>query len=148
MWVVQLLILFFAVGCMSLVPDNCIDAAWDLEMELLTLPCTGGDVDKMGRLCKKIDRACSDVPPHVKELGKIVGGPNAERDLHRWVGRQPWRQVLPEPYTFEVAWTKDAIHETTRHLDCYLPHETVSSMSEHPEIFEKLLCPPAETKCF
>ena len=79
------------------------DPAWDLEMELLTMPGRGGDVAQMTRLCHKIDRACTDVPVHVQQLAKIWKGQNHERDLHFWVSRQPWRELLPTVYDFEVA---------------------------------------------
>ena len=128
---------------------NDVEPAWDLEMELLTMPCKGGSVAQMGRLAAKIDRACpNEVPRHVKELGRIHAGANQERDLHRWVTRQPWRHILPELYDFEVAWTQNGIHETARTLSCFAPHETVASLSRFPELFEKLLCPPKATEAF
>ena len=144
----QLIVYSFACRCMTLDSSWCGDPAWDLEMELLIMPCTGDSVARMGRLASKIDRACSDVPQHVKEIGLIVGGNNPERDLHRWVHRQQWRQLLPELYNFEIAWTQDGVHEEIREIACYLPHETVASMAAFPKIFDKLVCPPTETNSF
>ena len=114
--------------------------AWDLEMELLCIPATGqGHVSGMQRLASKISRACNDVPLHVRELAQIGSGRNAERDLHRWVKHQKWRDLLPQPYAFEVAWTPDDIHEDTRTHYCFCPHEVLSHLAVYPELLEHLL---------
>jgi len=73
--------------------------AWDLEMELLCLPASGSSVAQLQRLASKIANCCKDaVPDHVRELASLSGGSNLERDLHRWVSRQRWRELLPDPY--------------------------------------------------
>ena len=64
--------------------------AWDLEMELLCLPASGGSVRKLALLSRRIAAACNDVPQHVRELGAIKDDSHRERNLHRWVCRQPW----------------------------------------------------------
>ena len=67
---------------------------------------------------------------------------NRERDLHYWVKRQPWRALLPDIYEFDVAYTSDGLYETTASHAAFLPHETIASLSEFPELFEELLAGP------
>ena len=93
--------------------------AWDLELELLLMPTQGGSIRKMGRLAERIDRACSDVPEHVRELGAIRDHSNRERDLHRWVNRQVWRTLLPDVYEYDLPWTSDHIHEDQRKVETH-----------------------------
>ena len=120
------------------------DDAWDLEMELLCMPCRGGNVKQVARLASKITRACAGVPAHVSELARIAGkaGSNIERNWHRWVKHQPWRKMLPELYEFDVPWSPDSIHLENRKHFCLLPHEVVSVLSKFPELFENLITGP------
>eukprot|EP00959_Pyramimonas_sp_CCMP1952_P391612 8206609-Pyramimonas_sp.AAC.1 len=65
--------------------------AWDLEVELLSLTAQGGSVRKMQQLSQKIVAGCEGAPAHVKELAKLPDTSHRERELHRWVRKQPWR---------------------------------------------------------
>ena len=115
------------------------DEAWDLEMELLCLPASGGSVRTMQRLAERVAGACGDVPQHVRELGNISCDSHRERDMHRWVSRQPWRRLLPDHYEFSIPFTPDQIDETTQQHFVFLPHEVFGSLGRHPEIFELLI---------
>ena len=86
-----------------------MDETWDLEMELLCLPATGSSVAQLQRLSSKIASSCTDVPSHVKELGNISPGCHRERDLHRWVRKQPWRQLLPLAYESSLPYRPDQL---------------------------------------
>ena len=119
-----------------------MDDAWDLEMELLCLPATGGSVRKMQRLAERIANACNDVPPHVHELGQIAQDSHRERDLVRWVRRQPWRRLLPEPFEFKLPYSPDGLKEDAITHAALLPHETFSSLSAYPELFQELMTGP------
>ena len=119
-----------------------MDDAWDLEMELLCLPANGSSVSQLQRLSSKIASSCNDVPLHVKELGNISPGSNRERDLHRWVHRQPWRRLLPSTYEFSLPHTPDQLRETERLHAALLPHEVFSTLSMYGELFQELLTGP------
>lgn len=118
------------------------NAGWDLEMELLCVPATGGSVRQMQKIASKIANACEEVPQHVSELANLPNDSHRERALHRWVNRQPWRALLPEPYLFEIPYTADGIRVTTKEHAAFLPHEMFSSLSCVPELFEELLIGP------
>lgn len=118
------------------------DDAFDLEMELLCLPATGSSCQQLHRLADRIAKACTGVPDHVRELAKLPADSHRERDLHRWVNRQPWRAVVPESYEFDLPYTADGIWESTVHHCAFLPHEFLSSLSKSPDLFEELLCGP------
>ena len=104
--------------------------AWDLEMELLCLPSTGGSVHVMQRLASKISASCRDTPAHVVELAKLANNSHRERDLHRWVDRQPWRRLLPAVYEFALPYTEDGVHEHQVLHAAFLPHEFLASLSQ------------------
>ena len=118
---------------------------WDLEMELLCLPATGGTCAQMQRLSSRIAAACDDVPAHVRELANLPTGPHRERDLHRWVKKKPWRSLLPDAYNFPIPYTPDGIRETLAEHSAFLPHELMASLSLVPELFEELLIGPPDT---
>ena len=119
-----------------------MDDAWDLEMELLCLPATGGSVKSTQRLSSRISKARVGTPCHVMELGQLTTGSNRERQLCRWVRRQPWRQLLPEAYEFKLPYSPDQLIEDEVTHAAFLPHETFSSLSEYPELFEELMTGP------
>ena len=119
-----------------------MDDAWDLEMELLCLPATGGSVKSTQRLSSRISKACVGTPRHVMELGQLTTGSHRERQLCRWVRRQPWRQLLPEAYEFKLPYSPDQLIEDEVTHAAFLPHETFSSLSEYPELFEELMTGP------
>ena len=118
------------------------DAAWDLEMELLCLPASGGSVRSMQRLAERVCGACDNVPQHVRELGSLPASSHRERDMHRWVSKQAWRRVLPSAYEFLIPFTPDQIKKTTIRHYALLPHEVFESLSGFPELFELLLTGP------
>lgn len=122
-----------------------MDSAWDLEMELLCLPATGGSVRQMQKLADRIAKACGGVPAHVRELAALPNNSHRERDLHRWVHKQSWREVLPEVYSFGLPYTEDGLNEQSVEHCAFLPHELMSSLSNFPELFEMLLTGPAGT---
>ena len=118
------------------------DDAWDLEMELLCLPASGSSTKQMHKLAQRIARACGDVPEHVRELAGLPSDSHRERDLHRWVQKQPWRSVLPPTYEFDLPYTSDYIHLGVVRHAAFLPHEVMASLSKVPELFEELLTGP------
>ncbi len=60
--------------------------------------------------------------------------PNAERDLHRWVARQPWSALIPELYKFEMP--KDG--RANVHF-ALLPHELFAAVYKAaPDLFDIL----------
>lgn len=115
------------------------DDDWDLEMELLCLPATGGSVRQMQRLAARISAACTGVPPHVVELGKLPCDSHRERDMHRWANRQAWRDLLPKPYTFKMPHTPNMMRETEVDYFALLPHEVFANLSKYPELLNELL---------
>ena len=116
--------------------------AWDLELELLCLPACGGSVHQTQKLAARIASACAAVPEHVVELANLSKGSSRERDLHRWVKKQPWRQLLPPKYEFALPYTPDGLQELEIQHGALLPHETFSALSRFPELFEDLLTGP------
>ena len=118
------------------------DDAFDLEMELLCWPATGGSCQKMHKLCERISKACTGVPAHIRELSQLPNTTHRERDLHRWVKRQPWRKLLPDAYEFDIPYTADGILEALAVHSVFLPHETLSHIYREPELLEDLLCGP------
>ena len=131
---------FIFIPLLLLAMDS--DEAWDLEMELLCLPATGGSVRKMQQVSQRISAACTGVPDHIRELAALPDNSHRERDLHRWVRRQPWMALLPELYEFEIPVTYDGLEETTGVHAALLPHETFASLGKYPELFKELLCGP------
>ena len=86
--------------------------ACDLDMELLLLPAQGGSVRKMQGLSQWIGWVCGPaVPQHIQELGAIRDSTHRECDLHRWVSRQVWRDLLPDMFEFDLSYTPDHINE-------------------------------------
>ena len=65
-------------------------------------------------------------------------GTNGERMLHEWVAKEPWRQVLPQPYPFAASRAVgDGAQMDTLH--CLLPHEVLGSIhAAAPRVFEEL----------
>ena len=65
-------------------------------------------------------------------------GTNGERMLHERVAKEPWRQVLPQPYPFAASRAVgDGAQMDTLH--CLLPHEVLGSIhAAAPHVFEEL----------
>jgi hypothetical protein len=109
--------------------------------ELLTHLGTGGPLS-----CERLRRTASAITQQQagwlqRGLGDIasLGEHNFERDLHRWAHRQPWRQLLPELYTFDLPILTAAGPAVRKHA-AFLPHEVFSSLFRNaPELFEFLL---------
>ena len=102
--------------------------AWDLEMELLLLPAQGGSVRKMQKLSQGIARVCGDdVPVHIRDLAALRDSSHRERDLHRWVSRQVWRDLLPDVYEFDLPYTPDQINEEFAELKRAPPPPTTTT---------------------
>lgn len=101
-----------------------------------------GDLQGSSRGCKKLTsfaKAALRVPDQIlKDLAKIDSH-NAERDLQNWASRQLWRQLLPDPYNFNL----DVEHSGELHESihsCLLPHEVFHALYTHgPELFRKLM---------
>lgn len=127
---------------MEEVGDLDDDFDWDLEMELLCLPSSGGSVRQMQRLAARISQSCTDVPQHVVELGNLPAASHRERSMHRWVQKQPWRKLLPEPYTFGLPYTSNHIDETAAEQSVLLPHETFATVAQDQGLFEMLFKGP------
>ena len=123
--------------------------AVELETELLTMATSGvGNIAKMQRVCSKIVNACSDVPVHIRELAQLPNNSHRERDLHRWVARQPWRDILPDLYEFKTPITMDGIHETEGLQTSLCPHEVFAQIHTYPELFHYLFGTPEELTQF
>jgi hypothetical protein len=58
----------------------------------------------------------------------MTGRRNAERDLQRWVSRQPWRRLLPGLYTFEMPKRRRLVVAPATHW-ALLPHEVFASLA-------------------
>ncbi len=75
-------------------------------------------------------------------------GTHAERDLHLWAGTQPWRGVIPQPYTFACPKTRLGRRVQERH-HCILPHELFSQLAHKvPSVFEQLFGTPSDREDF
>ena len=73
---------------------------------------------------------------------------DAERKLHTWVSCQPWRRVLPQPYTFKApVATLAGVDMKVQH--CLLPHEVLSCLADQaPRVFEELFGTPSDQAHF
>ena len=96
----------------------------------------------MAALARRINQACSNVPLHVRELANLPNTNHRERDLHRWINRQVWRGLLPQPYDFSLPMSSDGLNEYNGTHSCLLVHEAFSCLSEYPELFELMLKGP------
>ena len=77
---------------------------------------------------------------YVQQIANIARGSHAERDLHRWVGRQDWKTLLPDTFAFDMVISKDQIHEDVISQKCILPHELFSSLFFNArELFSEML---------
>ena len=74
-------------------------------------------------------------------------GKNAERTLHRWVERQPWRKLLPQPYAFKAPLQRNGVRYNGV-LSCMLPHEVFSCLAKQPEAFKQLFGASEELEDF
>ncbi len=96
-------------------------------------------VTRMGALADAIAQRL----PHagdLRQLARMVGH-NAERDLHRWSRRQPWRALLPEPYKFSMEKLGHGAQATLaveRDHWALLPHELWAAVDTTPELFRFL----------
>ena len=113
---------------------------WGLELELLSLIGTGNaSIAKTTDLARRIAAACDNVPQHVRELAMLPNDSHRERDLHRWVGRQVWRDILPQPYDFDIPITRDGIHEEPGVHSALLPHESFHTLHQYRELFDHMM---------
>ena len=125
------------------------DHEWDLEMELLTLPASGGSVRQTQRLASRIARGCGQVPPRALELGKLPNDSHRERAMHRWASKQAWRRLLPTPFEFGLPRASNQIDEAIVPHSALLPHETFASLAVHTDLFNELLRgPPGQLENF
>ncbi len=77
-------------------------------------------------------------------------GSSAERQLHSWVQRQPWRGVMPQPYSFQAP-LLDSPGGKQKQGDayCILPHELFASLgAAAPKVFEELFGSSSEREAF
>ncbi len=125
------------------------DHEWDLEMELLTLPASGGSVRQTQRLASRIARGCGQAPPPALELGKLPNDSHRERAMHRWASKQAWRRLLPTPFEFGLPRASNQIDEAIVPHSALLPHETFASLAVHTDLFNELLRgPPGQLENF
>ena len=111
----------------------------ELELELLSLVGEGvGSVARLVRLAGAILRNCDGAPAHVVQIANISTGSHQERDLHRWVGRQEWRKLLPDLFEFEVPITLDSLHMDKGRHACILPHELFGCLYNYRELFNHM----------
>ncbi len=74
---------------------------------------------------------------------------SSERTLHDWVRHQPWRRVLPQPYSFSAPVANSSGGAEVQTLYCLLPHDMLASMSKAvPMVFQELFGTPAELETF
>ena len=97
-----------------------------------------GNIAALQRVCSRVSAACDSVPLHVRELAQLPQNSHRERDLHRWVSRQVWRNLLPDLYEFMVPATLDGIEQCERLHSCLLPHEVFAQLYNYPELFERV----------
>ncbi len=74
-------------------------------------------------------------------------GKMGERKLHNWVARQPWRKLMPEPYTFEAPMLVRG-QQVTGQMACLLPHEVMHSLAAAPAVFAEIFGDSAELEQF
>jgi hypothetical protein len=105
---------------------------------LQTLGAGHGSVERALTLAASVQGSGS-LAASIQELAGI-NLHNAERDLHRWVSRQAWRQLLPATYVFDVMVSTSEAAVAVRPHAALLPHEVVGQLwSCAPELFEHLL---------
>lgn len=82
--------------------------------------------------CERIRQFGSAAPPSagLRDLAAL-NAHNVERDLHRWAARQPWRQLLPDLYSYEVMVRDSDLQERSAMRSCILPHELFSSLFQN-----------------
>ncbi len=77
------------------------------------------------------------------------GGSNGERNLHAWVERQPWRKVLPKPYSFAAPQRTAEGGAAMGTLHCLLPHDIFASLhAEAPRVFMELFGSAEERQAY
>ena len=67
-------------------------------------------------------------------------GVHAERDLHQWERKQPWSQLVPEPFEYDVSYLRSDGVGTYKSKHCaLLPHEMFHTLFLNaPEVFHYL----------
>ncbi len=109
--------------------------------------CRGGA--KMARGAAHLAEGASRAGD-LRELGKLASsakdaeGKHAERGLHRWASRQPWRRLLPEIYEYQATkWCGVRKGLRVRSQAVLLPHEVVGALgAAGPEMVARILGPP------
>ena len=105
------------------------------------------DIQGTGGSCKKaieFAKASLEIPDDMRLSVAKMNPHNGERDLHRWVAHQMWRQLLPALYTFKLDISvQDEITESDH--SAILPHEVFHSLYTFaPEIFRKIMGTPED----
>jgi hypothetical protein len=110
-----------------------------LDQLLVDLGCGVGSCKRVGSLARAALRPPTE---SLKQIAK-VSKDNAERDLHRWVQRQVWRQLMPAPYVFDLVLKDKAEHGTEPAIVPHfalLPHEVFHTLfTRAPDLFDWLL---------
>jgi hypothetical protein len=138
------LALLFALALGALAaPKRKAPRAEHAHNQLLESLGRGGHVADVARVAQSIHAGRWDEAV-IESLAKLGGAGahenNYERDLHRWVRKQPWANILPRPYDFTVhvalasaSGVRDLLHSAL------LPHEFFASVYEGaPDLFKYL----------
>lgn len=91
----------------------------------------------------RVDEGGAD--PIVQALARCT----SERALSAWVSKQPWRQALPEAYSFKAPVRHHDGGVSMETLHCMLPHDMVAHIFKgFPKVAEELFGTPAQRKDF
>ena len=95
--------------------------------------------------CEKVAQlARAALRPATQGLQEVacIQSHNAERDLHRWAGRQAWSKLLPELYEFQLLLNNIEDHGTSPGIANHyalLPHEVFNALHLNaPQLFKEL----------
>ncbi len=114
----------------------CGAHACDLLMEV------GRGVSSVHRACRAA-RGAVDEGSTCPDLAALsaMAGPQGERELQRWVMRQPWRRLLPSLYEFPCSKWRGPLRQVqpATHA-CLLPHEVFGTLGlAGPALFLNLM---------
>ena len=106
------------------------------ELLLQDLAGTGGTCRKAILFAQASLRGPDNI---TTDIASFDAGKNAERNLQRWVNRQMWRELLPQPYSFKLNLQVGTDIAERSHA-VLLPHEVFHTLYHHaPEVFTKIM---------
>ena len=146
-------ILFLVAG---LVPLFMLGNPLPLLAHLAKLLGTGDTPQKIQAQAAATCSVCA-VPEPIQELAELgnvsqtsESKKNVERDLGRWIDKQPWRAIMPTMFKFKV-WGRRSKGRlkgmgcTKLDVQVLCPHLLVGSVFRYsPQLFEHLFIPPGD----